>query len=299
MDYVAVVGTTVGIYAMLALSLNLILGEAGQPSIGHAAFLGIGAYTAAILNTRYGVPFWLDAPLAALAAGLVGTILGAISLRLRADFLAVATIGINFVVVALFQYIDFFGGALGIGGIEMPVLMGRALGTLDFFLLTWVVVALVILLLRHLQSSWIGVGLRAIRDSEAAAAACGVPVARYKVMAFAIATFLAGLAGSFYAHFMTFISPSDFQFIESVTVLAMVVLGGRGSIPGVLLGAVLLGVAPEIFRPLADYRLLVYGTILVLVMRLEPAGLLGTGSYLRRLLAGSRNKVRGVGAHAG
>lgn len=299
MDYLAVVGTTIGIYAVLALSLNLIVGEAGQPSIGHAAFLGIGAYTAAILNTRYGVPFWLDAPVAALVTGTVGAALGAISLRLRADFLAIATIGINFVVVAIFQYVDLFGGALGIGGIEPPVFFGQSLEATGYFVLTWTIVLVVTLLMRYLQRSWLGYGLRALRDNEAAASASGIHVAGYKMTAFVISTALAGLAGSLYAHFMTFISPGDFQFVESVTILAMVVLGGRGSVGGVLLGAILLGIAPEVFRPLADYRLLVYGAVLVAIMRLQPAGLLGPGSFLRRWLAGLRAKPQGVSARAG
>lgn len=299
MEYLAVVGTTVGIYAILALSLNLIVGEAGQPSIGHAAFLGIGAYTAAILNTRHGVPLWLDAPLAALVTGAVGAALGAVSLRLREDFLAIATIGVNFVVVAIFQYVDFFGGAMGIGGIDRPAVLGEPLGPGGYFVLTWVAVTLVALLARYLQRTWLGYGLRAIRDSEEAAAAVGIHVAGYKVAAFATATALAGLAGSLYAHFMSFISPGDFRFVESVTIVAMVVLGGRGSIPGVLLGAILLGIAPEVFRPLADYRLLVYGTVLVVLMRVQPGGLLGPGSFLQRRLARRHAAPRGVRAHAG
>lgn len=295
MEYFAVVGTTIGIYIILALSLNVIVGEAGQPSIGHAAFLGIGAYTAAILDTRFAFPFWLDTLSAFVLTGVVGAALGAISLRLKEDFLAITTIGINFVVVAFFQYVDYFGGPLGVGGIHRPSLFGKPMGPVGYFILTTFFVIAVVLFTRYLHGSWLGYGLRAIRDDESAALSVGINVAGYKIVAFVISTALAGLGGSLYAHFMQFISPEDFRFVESVTILAMVVLGGRGSILGVVVGAILLGVAPEIFRPLSDYRLFVYGMILVILMRIQPSGLLGPGSHLRRWLFETRatKAVRG------
>ncbi|OAT81238.1 branched-chain amino acid ABC transporter permease [Desulfotomaculum copahuensis] len=286
MNYWAVLATTVGIWVLLALSLNIITGEAGQPNIGHAAFFGIGAYTSAILNTKYGVDFWGALIVAIAVSALVGAVLGLISMRLRNDFLAITTIGLNFVTVAVFQTVHYFGGAMGIGGIQPPRIGGLAFGTLEIAGLIWVVVALVVILNRHLQKAWFGYALRAIRDDEAAAAAMGIDVRRYKVLAFVIGTGLAGLAGSIYAHFMTFISAGDFGFNISVTILAMVVLGGRGSIPGVMLGGIVLGMAPEVFRFISDYRLLVFGSILVLVMRFFPSGLLGQGSRLQELLTG-------------
>lgn len=285
MNYLAVVATTVGIWALLALSLNLVTGEAGQPSIGHAAFFGIGAYAAAVFNVRYGFPFWWTWLAAALVSGSVGALLGLVSMRLRNDFLAITTIGVNFVAVAVFQYSSFLGGAMGIGNIIPPQIAGRPLGYPGFAALTWLVVILVILLARHLQKAWFGYALKAIRDDEMAAEAMGIDARRYKVLAFTLATALAGVAGSLYAHFMTTISAGDFGFNISVTILSMVVLGGRGSIPGVLLGAVILGIAPEIFRFISDYRLLVSGLILVLVMRFFPAGILGQESWPRERLS--------------
>jgi branched-chain amino acid transport system permease protein len=298
MNYWAVVFTTAGIWALLALSLNIITGEAGQPNIGHAAFFGIGAYAAAVANTKYGIPFWIGLLIAMAVAGLVGALLGLVSMRLRNDFLAISTIGLNFVVVALFQTVNYFGGAMGLGGIKPPSIGGVSFGPLQFLIFIWVVVILAALLTRHLQRSWFGYALRAIRDDEAAVEAMGIDVRRYKVLAFVIGTALAGLAGGIYAHFMGFISATDFTFNVSVTILSMVVLGGRGSIIGVLLGGVVLGIAPEFFRFISNYRLLVYGGILVLVMRFFPAGLLGQGSWVAEQLA-RIFKRRGVNANAG
>lgn len=284
MSYLTVVLTTVSIWVLLALSLNIITGEAGQPNIGHAAFFGIGAYTAAVLNTKLGLSFWCTLPVAMLVAGAVGAVLGLISMRLRNDFLAISTIGLNFVTVAAFQTLSFFGGAMGIGNIQPPKLGGIDFGSTEFACLGWLAVLLVALFCWHLQRSWFGYALHAIRDDEAAVEALGIDVRRYKVTAFVLSTAIAGLAGCIYAHFMTFISASDFSFNISVSILAMVVVGGRGSIPGVILGGILLGVAPEVFRFVSDYRLLVFGGILLFVMRFAPAGLLGQGSWLNRQL---------------
>ncbi len=295
MNYWMVLLTTVGIWVLLALSLNIITGETGQPNIGHAAFFGIGAYAAAVAGTRYGVSFWGALVIAMLASAAIGGLLGLVSIRLRNDFLAITTIGLNFVVVAVFQTVPYFGGAMGIGGIKPPQLGGLSFGPLEFAIVSWVLVGLVVLLSYHLQRAWFGYALRAIRDDEAAVEAMGINVRRYKVLAFIIGAALAGLAGCVYAHFMTFISSTDFSFNVSVTILSMVVLGGRGSVLGVLLGGVLLGIAPEVFRFISNFRLLVFGGILVLVMRFSPSGLLGQGSWLRERFA----RLRGADLHGG
>jgi branched-chain amino acid transport system permease protein len=275
---------TVAVYALLAHSLNIITGKAGQISLGHAAFFGIGAYTAGMLYSKAGIPFWIDVPLAALGAGLVGALLGIPCLRVRDDFLAITTMGINFVVEAVFLYIPFFGGAMGVGGINLPEWFGREMSKTEYLFLILVVLGLVYLLDFLLSRSWIGLAWDSIREDETAAEAMGVDVVRFKVMAFVLGSALAGLAGGFYAHFLTFIMPQNFGFGQSIVILCMVVFGGIGTRWGPLLGAVILGILPEVSRPIMEYRTLVYGVLLLLMMRFQPNGLVGQGSILVNLL---------------
>jgi branched-chain amino acid transport system permease protein len=278
--YLYTVATLVGIYCVLTLGLNTITGIAGQISLGHAAFLGIGAYTAAILTVNHGWGFWQALPAACLAAGLAGALVGAVAIRVREDFLAIATMGINFVVVGVFLYFPFFGGSFGIGGIPPPTWWGRALDKPGFLVLTVAGVAVALLANLWLMRSWAGLALLATREDEDAARAAGVDVRRFKILAFSIGTALAGLAGSLYAHYLTFISPGDFGFPFSITILCMLVLGGIGTNRGAILGAVILGVLPELFRPLADYRMLTYGALLMALVRWAPHGLAGDESRL-------------------
>ncbi len=281
--YVITILITIAIYAILAHSLNIITGHAGQISLGHAAFFGIGAYTSAMLYTEAGLPFWLDVPLAAVTAGIIGALLGIPCLRVRDDFLAITTMGINFVVEAVFLYIPFFGGAMGIGGINLPSWFGREMNKGEYFLLIIFVFLFLILLDRKLMRSWMGMAWAAIREDELAAEAMGVPVVRFKVIAFILGSAIAGLAGGFYAHFLTFIMPQNFGFGQSIVILSMVVFGGIGTRWGPLVGAVILGVLPEISRPILEYRTFVYGLLLMLMMRFQPEGLLGSGSFIMSL----------------
>jgi len=270
------------IYAMLAHSLNIITGHAGQISLGHAAFFGIGAYTSAMLYTEAGFPFWISVPLAAVVAGIVGALLGIPCLRVRDDFLAITTMGINFVVEAIFLYIPFFGGAMGIGGINLPKWFGREMTKPEYFLLILIVFFLLLLLDRRMGRSWIGLAWASIREDEQAAGAMGVDVVRFKVMAFILGSAIAGLAGGFYAHFLTFIMPQNFGFGQSIVVLSMVVFGGIGTRWGPIVGAIILGILPEVSRPIMEYRTLIYGVLLLGMMRFQPGGLLGSGSILSR-----------------
>jgi len=278
--YVITILITILIYAILAHSLNVITGHAGQISLGHAAFFGIGAYTSAMLYTEAGLPFWIDVPLAALIAGVVGALLGIPCLRVRDDFLAITTMGINFVVEAVFLYLPFFGGAMGIGGISLPNWFGREMTKPEYFLLILVIFALLLLLDRRLGHSWVGLAWSSIREDEQAAAAMGVDVVRFKVLAFILGSAIAGLAGGFYAHFLTFIMPQNFGFGQSIVILSMVVFGGIGTRWGPLIGAIILGVMPEVSRPIMEYRTLVYGILLMIMMRFQPGGLLGADSIL-------------------
>ena len=280
--YEQVVAINIGLAMLLAMSLNIITGFAGQPTLGHAAFYGIGAYTSALLTAKAGWPFLLALPMAGLVAALVGVLLGLFSVRVREDFLAVTTIGINFVVVAIFQYVELFGASLGL-----------AVPNTEILILLVSLNILVYLFMRHLPKSWLGLALGGVRNEEEAAASLGVNPDHYKVFAFGIGTFIAGMTGSVYAHFMGFISSTDFSFPVSVGVLSMAVLGGLGTVSGPLLGAIILTLSPEVFRFVSDYRMLVYGGLLVLMMRFQPQGLVGDDSVLRRKWAGLCKRGKG------
>ncbi|HUL37995.1 MAG TPA: branched-chain amino acid ABC transporter permease [Thermodesulfobacteriota bacterium] len=280
--YLITVLITILIYAMLAHSLNIITGHAGQISLGHAAFFGIGAYISALLYTEAGFPFWISVPLAAIGAGIVGALLGIPCLRVRDDFLAITTMGINFVVEAVFLYIPFFGGAMGVGGINLPKWFGREVTKPEYFILILFVFILLLLLDRRMDRSWIGLAWASVREDEQAAGSMGVDVVRFKVLAFVLGSGIAGLAGGFYAHFLTFIMPQNFGFGQSIVILCMVVFGGIGTRWGPIVGAVLLGILPEISRPIMEYRILIYGVLLLAMMRFQPGGLLGRESVLSR-----------------
>jgi len=291
-SYYATLGSLVAINIILALSQNIVTGYAGQVSIGQAAFMGIGAYSSAILSTYYGLPFWISMPLAIIITTLVGTALGAICLRLSGDFLAVATLGLNFVVASVFLYVPFFGGAFGIGNIKPPVILGHPFNEADFFFFGIFLVVITVGICKWLDASWIGLALRAIREDELAAEAMGVNTAKFKIVAFIFSTAYAGLAGCYYAHFMTFIHPNDFQFTKSIQILTFAILGGIGTIRGALLGSTILTLAPEFLRFIEDYRMLVYGLVIVLVILFQPSGLIGEESILWRGVLKIREKIK-------
>lgn len=282
--YFTTVAIMIGVYAIVAAGLNVIVGYAGQISLGHAAFFGIGAYSTAILCTKFGFTFWWSLPVAVLITGLSGALLGVPSIRVRDDFLAITTIGINFIVRSIFLYVPFFGGALGIGGIPTPEFFGMRLRGNSYLGLVMVVLVLCVWFVHRFVRSWAGLATEAMREEETAAGAMGISHVRFKILAFTLGSAIAGLGGVLYAHFMNFISPDDFGFPVSIMLLSMVVLGGMGKIWGPILGAIVLGSLPEVFRPLVQYRMLLYGAILLLVIRFQPQGVLGEGSFLRRLL---------------
>ncbi len=288
--YELVVGINIGIFILLALSLNVITGYAGQPSMGHAAFFGIGAYTAAVMTAKLGFSFWLALPVAGIAAGIIGVLLGLVSLRVRDDFLAVTTIGVNFVAVAIFHYTPYLGSSYGLE-VKKPVLFGTELGNPEFFALIVFLIILVCLLCVKIQNSWLGLALSGIRNNEEAAASLGIDVSRFKIIAFTIGTAIAGSTGAVYAHYMGFIYSSDFAFITSISILSMIVIGGMGTIRGAITGAIILGLMPEIFRFISDYRMLLYGGLLVFMMRFQPEGLLGENSFVWRKLSPGLNKA--------
>lgn len=283
--YVISVAVFVGIWVALALSLNILTGYAGQVSLGHAAFFGIGAYVSAVLAVSYGLSFWLDFAAAILITGLAGTILGLPSLRVRHDFLVLATMGINFVVVAIFKYVDFFGGAMGLVNIPAPQFFGASFrGGMPYLLLVLLYVLFTWFVSWYLSKTWTGMAFQTVRLDEEAAAAVGVSVPRFKVYAFGISAALAGGAGSLYAHFIGSVFPDTFVFVESIAILSMVIFGGVGTLRGPILGAILLKAAPELLRFVQDYRLTIYGALLVIMMLFQPMGIIGDGSWLWRNL---------------
>lgn len=290
MDYLVNVAIMISIQAIAACGLNIVVGYAGQISLGHAAFYGIGAYATAILTTKAGLSFWQALPLVLAIAMIIGCVLGLPSIRLKADFLAITTIGINFIVEAVFNYTPFFGAALGIGGIPRVFLFGERLRNNGYLLLCLAFLALAVLVCWYFSRSWAGIGCFAIREEEDAASSMGVSPVRAKLLAFVMGTVFAGLAGSLYAHYVRFISPGDFGFTTSITMLSLIVLGGMGTLWGPILGAVILGALPEVFRPLMDYRMLVYSILLLLMIRFQPGGLLGEHSILPRFY----RRMRGV-----
>lgn len=279
------VATLIGIWVVLSLSLNILTGYAGQVSLGHAAFFGIGAYASALMATQLEWPFELAFLGAILSSGVVGGLLGLPSLRVRHDFLVLVTIGINFVVVAVFRYSPFFGGGMGIVGIPAPSLFGMPLAGVSLLLFVALYAALAVALSWWIGRSWLGLGMMAMRSDEAAAQSVGIGVARFKIYAFAISAALAGGAGSVYAHFLGSLFPDNFGFIESVVILSMVVLGGMGTLAGPIFGAVVLKAAPEYLRFVETYRFTIYGGLLVVMMLYQPMGLLGDGSALRGWVA--------------
>ena len=283
-SYLITILTIIAIHAIVVCGLNVIVGYAGQISLGHAAFFGIGAYAAALLATKAGLSFWAALPIVLLISGLVGLLLGLPSLRVRDDFLAITTIGINFIVEAVFLYIPFFGGALGIGGIPRIFLFGIKLKGAAFCGLCLFFLFLVLLVCWWFTRSWAGLACFALREDESAASSMGISAVRFKLLAFVVGTAMAGLGGALYAHYMRFISATDFSFPVSISLLSMVVLGGMGTLWGPVLGAIILGALPEVFRPLVDYRMLFYMVLLLLMIRFQPGGLLGESSVIRRNL---------------
>jgi branched-chain amino acid transport system permease protein len=267
----------VGLYVLLALSLNLILGDAGLFNMGHAAFYAVGAYTAAILNTRLQIPILWTLPAAGLVAAAFAALVARPVVHLRGDYLLIVTIGLGEIVrIALVN--DPFGltgGANGIFGISRPTVFGhRIRRPHEFLYLIWTCVAVTVFLFHRLEQSRFGRALNYLREDAVAAEGSGVPTGRYRLLAFALGAGWAGMAGTLYAAKMTIISPESFGFWESVVVFLMVILGGSGSIPGVVLGATLVVVLPEVFRGFASARMLVFGLVMMVMMVVRPQGLL-------------------------
>lgn len=266
----------IGLYALLSLSLNVMLGQAGIFNMGHAAFFAVGAYVTAILNTTLGWPIFLVMPLAGMASGIFGLLVARPIIHLRGDYLLIVTIGIVEIVrIALVN--DLFGltgGANGIFGISRPVFFGfKIVNGMAFYYLVWGMAAVSMLLFYSLWNSRFGRALNYIKEDDVAAEGCGIDVTRYKLQAFTLGAFWAGMAGTLYAAKMLTIAPESFNFMESVILFAVVILSG-GSQAGVLVSVFLFVGLPEALREFSQARMLIFGLAMMIMMIWRPQGLL-------------------------
>lgn len=276
-DYVLDVAIISGIYIILALGLNVVVGFTGLLSLGFVAFYAIGAYSYALLNTRLGLGFWSAMPASVLLSTFFGFLLAVPAMRLRGDYLAVVTLGFGEIVrLVLNNWDSFTKGPNGISDIAAPEIFGVPMGRLShYYYLVLLFVLITIFIKRRVFASKTGRAWVAIRENEIAASAMGINVTKYKLYSCAFGSFWAGLAGCLFAAKMRFVSPESFTFMESVLILCMVILGGIGSIAGVIFGAVILVFLPEVLREVQMYRMLALGAGLVVLMVFRPQGLLG------------------------
>jgi len=269
------------IYCLLAMGLNIITGCTGLFSMGHAAFYGIGAYASALLMVRFNQPFFVCLAFATIVTGFAGFLIAIPCLRVHSDYLGLITtaFGTVFNTVAL-HWMSVTNGPLGIPGIPAPSVAGFVFDTPSrYYYLFLAIVVLTYVALHNILDSRVGRALYSIRDDEICAAAQGINVKYYKVMAFILGTLPAGLAGSLAAHYLRFVSPEPFRFVQSTKVMTMIILGGLGSLPGSILGAIFFVVLPEIFRPLAVYEVGIGGLITLALMLFRPQGILGSVAY--------------------
>ena len=268
----------IGINIILAVSLNLVNGHTGQFSLGHAGFMSVGAYAAAAVTLNLGPRLlgedggtalqqgflFLGALTAGgLSAAFAGLLVGVPSLRLKGDYLAIVTLGFGEIIRVIFQNVESLGGALGLNGIP-PY-------TTIFWVLAFV--AITVFTVTCLVNSTYGRGFLATRDDEIASEAVGLNTTRYKIVAFVIGAFFAGIAGGLYGHFKMTITPTGFDFTKSIEIVVMVILGGMGNTLGVILAAILLTLLPEVLRPIAEYRMVLYSFLLIVLMLVRPQGL--------------------------
>jgi len=282
-NYILDVAVLTGIYIILALALNVVVGFTGLLNLGFVAYYAIGAYSFALLNTRLGLGFWSALPLSVIITTAAGFIFAAPAIRLKGDYLALVTLGFGEIVrITLNNWDSFTKGPNGISGIDAPSLFGISLASLSsFYYLVIFFVVLAVIVIRRVHASKIGRAWIALREDEIAASAMGIRGTRYKLYAVSFGAFWAGLAGCLFAAKMRFISPESFTFMESVLILCMVILGGLGSIAGVIAGAIILVALPEALRDIQMYRMLALGAGIVLLMIFRPQGLFGGNSAPR------------------
>jgi len=289
--YLLHIAVILGIYVILALSLNLIAGYAGLLSIAHAAFYGIGAYCAALLALNVHWPFWVTIPLGMLAAALVGIVVAWPGLRVHDDYFVVASFGFQVIIFSVMNnWVGLTRGPLGLPGIPQPEAFGGKINAhWEFIALVWLLALITFLVCWRLVHSPYGRALKAIREDEIFASSLGKSVTYFKLSVFAIGAALAAIAGACYAYYITFIDPTSFTIAESIFLISIVIIGGLGNLWGAALGAVILVVLPELLRFIgisqtyvANIRQIVYGALLVVMMFVRPQGLIGEYALGRR-----------------
>ena len=284
--YITYMATIICIFVMLAVGLNILVGFSGQISLGHAAFFGIGAYTSALLMRHFGIPFWFSMPIGGVLAAIVGFLVGLPALKVSGHYLALVTLAFGEIIqLILIHWESLTGGFTGIM-VPVPTLFGFEFSTdTSKYYLTFAITIFLVHCANNIVESRIGRALRSIKGSEVASQAMGVNLARYKLLAFIISAFYAGVAGGLYGILLAFISPEYFGLFDSILYLMMVVIGGLGSIGGSIVGAVILGILPEALRRFQDYQDFIYGAILLLSIVFMPRGLVG-------IFIGVREKFR-------
>lgn len=282
-QYIMRIAIMIGIYSMLALGLNILTGYTGQVSLGHAGFYAIGAYTASLMSIKLGTNFFISAIVAAAVSCLFGLLLGLPTLRLKGTYLSIVTLGFGEIVkMILINWDKVTNGTLGLRNIPRPSIFGLKL-TLANNGIYYMMLALVVLITLFcilIVKSKIGRAFMSIKEDELAATMMGIKTTRYKVLAFSISAGITGIAGAFYASMIGFIEPNSFTFDISTLIISIVILGGMGTIRGMFLGAAILIAFPEVSRFMMDYRFVVYGVVLVVMMRFRPQGLLGWKSQM-------------------
>jgi branched-chain amino acid transport system permease protein len=268
----------VAVYILLTQSLNVLLGMANQLQLGHAANFGIGAYVAALLMVNWQIPFWYTLPLAFLVPGLVGLIVGLPTLRgVGGDYLGIVTLGFGEIVrILLINLEGITRGPMGIPGIPPPALFGYEFSSkVAFFYLATAMAAFTWFVLDRITNSKLGLQFMAVGTDEHCAQVLGVNIGWTKLLAFSISSAFAGMGGAFYATYFSFVSPDSFMFVDTLAVLCMLVVGGKGNLVGCLIGALILGLAPDLLRFLGDYRMLIYGVLLTFMVIFRPMGIWG------------------------
>jgi branched-chain amino acid transport system permease protein len=277
--YATVILTNALLYSILALGLNIVVGYAGLLDLGYAAFFAVGAYAVGILTTTFGWNFWATLPVAVLAAMLAGIIIGGPTLRLRSDYLAIVTLGFGEIVRIAARNLKITGAASGITGIEQPWLFGWHIATpVDFYYVFLVLTIIGILVSVRLANSRLGRAWLYVRHDEDAAEAMGIDRVRVKLAAYVIGAIYGSIGGAFFAVNFTAISPESFSFKQSTLFLMAVILGGMGKIPGVILGAFVVVLAPELLRDLGSFRYLIFAVGLLLIMLYRPSGIWPVGN---------------------
>ena len=282
-EYILNIGVLAGIYVILTSSLNITNGYTGLFSFGHAAFYGIGAYTAGILSTRYGLPFLITLPMGGIVAAGIGFAVAVPALRLRGIFLALVTIGFQEITyLVIMNWMSLTRGPMGIPGIPPPSILGfEPTSNTGYYYMILVLDIVVLFLIARIVNSRVGRTFTAIREDEVAAQSSSIAVFPAKILSFVLSTFFAGIAGAFFAHHARFISADSFKLEETFIILTMLIVGGMGSLPGPVIGAVLLVILPEVFRFLAEYRGVVYGVILIGVILFRPEGIAGVPGVIQ------------------